>query len=167
MCCSDYGDSALIEEFELCCDHIQKAMEREENILVHCEGGINRSPTITLVYLISRAKYTLRDAVYLIKKKREQARPHMGYLKQLEKLENRIRQENTITLEELVGLFEPIEMVASNPSAAISQQIWTSVLDDYMAGKLQENIEKLTPAQKMVLLNIACKIQSIVVADTS
>ncbi len=163
----DYGDSALIEDFEICCNHIHAAIERKENILVHCEGGINRGPTITITYLISRANLTLRDAVYLMKKKREVTKPHMGYLKQLEKLEVRIRQESSISLEELVGLFEPIEMIASNPSAAISQQLWASVLDDYMSGKLQENIEKLSPAQKMVLLNIACKLQSIVVADTS
>ena len=162
----DYGDTPLVEEYEKCTTHIEKAVSSEENILIHCEGGINRAPTMTVIYLFSCEKYSLRDAVYLVKKKREQARPHLGYLKQLERLESRIKKENSMTLDELVALFEPVDVVAANTATGISAEIWSSILEDYGNGRLQENIEKLTPSQKMVLMNIACKIQALVVANT-
>jgi hypothetical protein len=82
-------------------------------------------------------------------------------------MEVRLRNENTISLSELIALFEPIQLYETNPATSLPSHVWGLLLEDYASGKLAERIETLTPAQKMTLMNIACKIQSIVVASTT
>uniref|UniRef100_A0A7S4P0B2 protein-tyrosine-phosphatase n=1 Tax=Paramoeba aestuarina TaxID=180227 RepID=A0A7S4P0B2_9EUKA len=91
LCCpiSDNGDSQMAEQAAKFVAHISKAREKEENVLIHCEGGINRAPTVTMIYLIIGEKYTLRDAMNLVKSKRKQTAPHLGYLTQLVEIEKK------------------------------------------------------------------------------
>ena len=35
---TDYGEDALIDEYEDCVEHINKAVQANERILLHCEG---------------------------------------------------------------------------------------------------------------------------------
>ena len=113
---------------------------------------------MTMTYLMVGEKYTLRDAMNLVKSKRKLTAPHLGYLTQLVEIEKKEKGENSITVEELVGIFQPPDVVASGDSKGVSKEIWGEIHEAYAKGTVEETVEKLTPFQKMVLLQMANKI---------
>ncbi|XP_003218549.1 dual specificity protein phosphatase 5 [Anolis carolinensis] len=70
--------------------HFQEAIEfidctRREGgkILVHCEAGISRSPTICMAYLMKMKKFRLEEAFDYIKQRRSLISPNFGFMGQL------------------------------------------------------------------------------------
>jgi protein-tyrosine phosphatase len=55
---------------------------KEGQVLVHCGAGIDRSPTVVMMYLIRKKGMTLEDAVDLIKERRPIANPHPEEVRQ-------------------------------------------------------------------------------------
>lgn len=93
---SDYGQTNLKKVFEKCFDFIESAKNKKENILIHCRGGINRSATIVIGYLMERGNMTLKEAYKHVKSKRPKICPHDEYIKQLKKYEYEKRGEITL-----------------------------------------------------------------------
>ena len=60
----DSGDSNILEYFDECNRFIEKQKELG-SVLVHCAGGICRSSTIVVAYLIASKKLSLK-LVYLL-----------------------------------------------------------------------------------------------------
>ena len=85
----DNGTSDLSVSIDECFDFINSAHDQGGACLVHCSQGINRSPTITLAYLIGgkHTRWTLRDAWNHVKARRSVTSPHHSYWNQLETLE--------------------------------------------------------------------------------
>jgi protein-tyrosine phosphatase len=98
---SDYGNQDLTEVFDICFNFIEDAKNNNEKVLVHCRGGINRSPTIVLAYLMVREQWRLRQAYQWVKTRRKQISPHEGYWKQLQALELRLYGSISLTMEEI------------------------------------------------------------------
>ncbi|XP_050462164.1 dual specificity protein phosphatase 19 [Cataglyphis hispanica] len=71
------------------CVHIIHAT-RKENILVHCNAGVSRSPAIVIAYLMIYKKLSYDEAYNKVKKARGCIRPNDGFVKQLHSIENTI-----------------------------------------------------------------------------
>uniref|UniRef100_A0A663MHI2 protein-tyrosine-phosphatase n=1 Tax=Athene cunicularia TaxID=194338 RepID=A0A663MHI2_ATHCN len=61
-------------------------------ILVHCEAGISRSPTICMAYLMKTKKLCLEEAFDYIKQRRSLISPNFGFMGQLLQYESEILQ---------------------------------------------------------------------------
>lgn len=59
-------------------------------ILVHCEAGISRSPTICMAYLMKMRKFRLEEAFDYIKQRRSLISPNFGFMGQLLQYESEI-----------------------------------------------------------------------------
>uniref|UniRef100_A0A8B9QTH3 protein-tyrosine-phosphatase n=1 Tax=Apteryx owenii TaxID=8824 RepID=A0A8B9QTH3_APTOW len=65
--------------------HFQEAIDfiAGGKILVHCEAGISRSPTICMAYLMKTKKLRLEEAFDYIKQRRSLISPNFGFMGQL------------------------------------------------------------------------------------
>src|SRR3989344_4674866 len=66
---------------------IDEAVQKNENILIHCHVGVSRSPTIVASYLMKKYNISSSHALRIIKKKREYIQPNSGFLRQLKEYE--------------------------------------------------------------------------------
>ena len=73
----------LIDYFDNANQFISKAVEKDENVLVHCDFGVSRSSTIVTAYLIGKLGYSWNDAIDRMNQLREQYWPNNGYMLQL------------------------------------------------------------------------------------
>ena len=64
---------------------IERAIERGENVLVHCRGGISRSPTIIAAYLIRKYHMNVFSALAHIGYIRICIDPNLSFTRQLER----------------------------------------------------------------------------------
>jgi len=78
------------EQFQTMFDFIDKSLEKNESIVVHCEKGVSRSPTIVIAYLMYKFNYDYLQAYYKVAKIRC-IRPNDGFKKILSKRENYFR----------------------------------------------------------------------------
>lgn len=51
-------------------EFIEGALERKENVLVHCKGGMSRSPAILCSYLMRKYGLTFDQAYEILKQRR-------------------------------------------------------------------------------------------------
>jgi len=65
---------AALDAVEFIADMIKK-----RDVLVHCLGGVDRSPTVVQKYLVEYRSMSEDDAGRLIKRKRPQALPHWDW----------------------------------------------------------------------------------------
>jgi protein-tyrosine phosphatase len=59
---------------------INNELNDNHTLLVHCQGGINRSPAIIIAYLVIYKSYTIIDASILVKTKKPSIRLQQHYL---------------------------------------------------------------------------------------
>ncbi|KAJ6526766.1 dual specificity phosphatase [Mycena capillaripes] len=63
--------------------YIERALRRSEGVLVHCQQGIPRSPSIVIAYLIRNHGLSYDVAVSFVKHKRACAKPNPGFARAL------------------------------------------------------------------------------------
>lgn len=68
-------------------EFVDKQINEEKNILVHCRAGISRSATLLISYLMKKNKLSMTDAMKFVKDKRRQVWPNFGFCLQLMNLE--------------------------------------------------------------------------------
>ncbi|KRY77059.1 Dual specificity protein phosphatase 19 [Trichinella pseudospiralis] len=78
--------------FNECVDFIDEVRMQNGRVLVHCNAGVSRSPTIVVAYLMKRENYTLENALSFVRAKRPCIRPNNGFMKQLKEFENELKQ---------------------------------------------------------------------------
>ncbi len=59
---------------------INEELNSNHKLLVHCQGGINRSPAIIIAYLVMYKSYSVDDASVLVKTKKPSIRLQQHYL---------------------------------------------------------------------------------------
>lgn len=60
-------------------EFIEAAIEKENNILVHCEYGISRSASFVIAYIIKHDKVHFEDALSVVKQRRSVVCPNPGF----------------------------------------------------------------------------------------
>lgn len=81
----DLPESDLIAAVKKCIKIIHE--NRNENILVHCNAGVSRSPAIIISYLMTAEKLLYNDAYEKVRKLRNCIKPNEGFVKQLKMLQ--------------------------------------------------------------------------------
>jgi hypothetical protein len=82
---SDSTSADILALLPACCLFIHRALSKGGAVLVHCKGGISRSPSVTIAYLLwSKQCATVAQALARVRAARPAARPNAGFLAQLE-----------------------------------------------------------------------------------
>jgi protein-tyrosine phosphatase len=82
--------------FEETNEFIHKAKLSGGKILVHCFLCSSRSSTFVIAYMIKYMGYTIINALNFLKDKRPIVMPNTGFLMQLQKYENKIKNEKNL-----------------------------------------------------------------------
>jgi len=61
-------------------------------VLVHCQAGVSRSPTLVVAYLIARYGRPLMETFQMVKQRRQIVAPNFNFLGQLLEFEQRCRR---------------------------------------------------------------------------
>ncbi|KAH0956522.1 hypothetical protein HN011_002315 [Eciton burchellii] len=82
----DLPETDIIPSIKKCINIIYICCK--ENILVHCNAGVSRSPAIVIAYLMIVIKMSYDEAYNKVKEARNCIRPNDGFIKQLRRIEN-------------------------------------------------------------------------------
>lgn len=89
----DNASEDLSLHYDKAWEFFKRAKIREDgNILVHCNLGISRSVALVTSYLMKFQRYSLDDALMLVREARPQGRPNDGFMEQLQKLDAHLRE---------------------------------------------------------------------------
>lgn len=84
----DHPRSDLYSVFKRTNKFIKDALQRGENILIHCHAGVSRSATITTAYIMSSQNLSYNEAYKIVKSMRRKVNVNPGFEQQLIKFEN-------------------------------------------------------------------------------
>ncbi|KAF7325072.1 hypothetical protein MKEN_00549900 [Mycena kentingensis (nom. inval.)] len=73
----------LRPHLEAACQYIERALRRGEGVLVHCQQGVSRSPSIVIAYLIRNHAMSYESALAFVKRKRACVKPNPGFARAL------------------------------------------------------------------------------------
>lgn len=93
----DHPSAKIINHFIESIQYIEEALAGGNNILIHCWGGVSRSATIVIAYIMVKEKKSLDEALQFVRQKRSMIRPNPGFMAQLELFEKCLKYyfENT------------------------------------------------------------------------
>lgn len=89
---ADNGYQNLKQYFEEAFDFIDLARSRSGSVLIHCQAGVSRSPTIAVAYLIKQFPMSLVDAYKFVKIRRSIISPNLNFMGQLLEFEQGIQK---------------------------------------------------------------------------
>ena len=87
---ADNGYQNLKQHFDEAFAFIDLARSRGGSVLIHCQAGVSRSPTIAVAYLIKQFPMTLVDAYKFVKVRRPIISPNLNFMGQLLEFEQGI-----------------------------------------------------------------------------
>ncbi|KAL6075211.1 Dual specificity protein phosphatase 6 [Balamuthia mandrillaris] len=118
---SDYGTDKLATKLPPLLEFIAQAKQANEKILVHCQLGANRSPTVVLAYLVKHEEMTLKEAVRHVKKRRPLVHPVDRYLLQLRALEKEWTGRCTLSEEDQEHFFPSLSRRCQAPPTPLEE----------------------------------------------
>ena len=84
---ADNGLQNIRQFFEEAFEFIDEAKENNTGVLVHCQAGISRSPTIAVAYLMKHYPMPMSDAYKFVKLRRSIISPNLNFMGQLYEFE--------------------------------------------------------------------------------
>jgi len=87
---NDNGNSQLKDILKRSSQFIKESQQKGNKLLLHCNRGENRSPTLLIAWLMSTKEFDFYNAYNLVKKARPIIRPHKSYVDQLRELDKEL-----------------------------------------------------------------------------
>jgi len=84
----DKEASNILQYFTESNQFIENARASGAVILVHCRGGVSRSVTLIIAYLLWKYQLPLKKAFHYMKQRKNSVAPNKGFMEQLLKYEN-------------------------------------------------------------------------------
>eukprot|EP01017_Pseudomicrothorax_dubius_P021853 TRINITY_DN2350_c0_g1_i2.p1 TRINITY_DN2350_c0_g1~~TRINITY_DN2350_c0_g1_i2.p1 ORF type:complete len:206 (-),score=20.38 TRINITY_DN2350_c0_g1_i2:204-821(-) len=73
----------ISEHFSNCIKFIERNLRQGRGVLVHCMAGVSRSAAIVVAFVIYSKGLSFEDAIALVRSKRSQIHPNLGFEMQL------------------------------------------------------------------------------------
>jgi len=89
---SDSAIQDIRQYFSEALSFIDDAQKSGGKILVHCQAGVSRSPTIVIAYLMHQRGMTLMDAFHYVRARRSIVAPNLSFMGQLLAFEQTLRK---------------------------------------------------------------------------
>lgn len=80
----------ISSHFQEAIEFIDQVKQSGGKVLVHCEAGISRSPTICMAYIMRTQKLRLNEAFEIIKQRRSVISPNFSFMGQLLQFESEV-----------------------------------------------------------------------------
>jgi len=129
---ADNGYQNLKQYFDEAFAFIDLARSRNGSVLIHCQAGVSRSPTIAVAYLIKQFLMSLVDAYKFVKNRRAIISPNLNFMGQLLEFEQSIlkaspeRVVKPALLDNLQWEVKEGEKAGSTWSSSSSSSSWSS-----------------------------------------
>lgn len=81
--CEDSNNQSIMEYFDETFTIIHERLSKNKNLLVHCQGGVSRSPSFVIGYLMKYHSKTFEQAYQFVKSKRSIVNPNLNFVGQL------------------------------------------------------------------------------------
>jgi len=98
---ADNGFQNLRQFFEEAFAFIDEAKKANTGVLVHCQAGISRSPTIAVAYLMKQYLMGMADAYKFVKTRRSIISPNLNFMGQLWEFEQVLRSSENDTKDQM------------------------------------------------------------------
>src|SRR6185312_7314475 len=86
----------LSDEIPSVTKFIERVQSRGAHVLIHCVQGVSRSPSFVLAYLIEYHDMTLKEALDVVRSKRNIVQPNHGFMRELFAYEKRLRGKSSL-----------------------------------------------------------------------
>lgn len=141
-----------------------EAQKSNSKVLIHCEAGISRSPTITVAYLIYKKNMEALEAYNFVKKLRPIVSPNFGFMGQLMELEGELMPEKVaLRLEKEARLAKETRLKEERLKEQARQQpLLEKVVSENNGNKLNLQLNKpaaVRNAVKPTSLDIAITLK--------
>ena len=90
---SDNGLQNLRQFFDEAFAFIDEAKNNRSGVLIHCQAGISRSPTIAVAYLMKRYPMAMAEAYKFVKTRRSIISPNLNFMGQLWEFEQGLKKD--------------------------------------------------------------------------
>ncbi|XP_033110837.1 dual specificity protein phosphatase 10-like [Anneissia japonica] len=86
----------ISQYFDQAFDFIDLALKKNSGILIHCQAGISRSPTVTIAYIMKKnyPHMTMSQAYTLVKNRRSVISPNLHFVGQLASYEQKLKSSS-------------------------------------------------------------------------
>lgn len=88
---ADNGSQNIKQYFDEAFSFIDLARDSKGSVLIHCQAGVSRSPTIAIAYLIKYFSMSTGDAYKFIKCRRSIISPNLNFMGQLLEFEKSVK----------------------------------------------------------------------------
>ncbi|XP_057312513.1 dual specificity protein phosphatase 16-like isoform X2 [Hydractinia symbiolongicarpus] len=110
----DNSNENIVTWFQTAFDFIDKVKESDDHVLLHCVGGVSRSATIAIAYVMKHLSLSLDNAYRYVKEKRPTISPNLNFMGQLLQYEQELLKETQLICTplselKLEGLKSPSE----------------------------------------------------------
>ena len=102
---------------------IETARKNNCKVLVHCQAGISRSPTVVIAYLMNKYNMSMNEAYDRVRNKRPIIAPNIIFMSQLMDYESKILNNNNSSLKPC-----KTESQITTPAPQIQQQLTPQLL---------------------------------------
>lgn len=93
----DSNTADISSHFHEAIEFIDRVKQSGGKVLVHCEAGISRSPTICMAYIMRTQRRQLEDAFDLIRQRRALISPNFSFMGQLLQFESEVLSSTPVS----------------------------------------------------------------------
>ena len=102
---NDCSNQNLKLHFDEAIDFIKQAKQNNSKVLVHCQAGISRSPTLVIAYLMKEYAKSMDEAYGMVRNKRSIIAPNLIFMSQLMDFDaENLKAVKTSSFKNLVAL---------------------------------------------------------------